>query len=98
MRNQRSPTHSVHRPDDDLCRHRLSRDAFTLPGRADFDTVPVQVAMTNEQTELARVSLPTVAELALSGNRLPLLTRAVVVGEAVVSALRAQAGAAPRRN
>jgi CRISPR-associated protein Csb2 len=39
--------------------------------------------MTNEQTELARVSLPTVAELALSGKRLPLLTRAVVVGESV---------------
>ena len=75
--------HSVHSPDDDLCRHRLSRDAFTLPGRADFDTVPVQVAMMNEQTELARVSLPTVADLALSGKRLPLLTRAVVVGESV---------------
>ena len=74
--------HSVHSPDDDLCRHRLSRDAFTLPGRADFDTV--RSAMINQtSTELGQLSLPTVAELALSGKRLPLLTRAVVVGESV---------------
>jgi hypothetical protein len=74
--------HSVHSPDDDLCRHRLSRDSFALPGRTDFDTV--RSAMMNQtSTEQGRLSVPTLAELALSGKRLPLLTRAVVVGESV---------------
>ena len=73
--------HSVHSPDDDPCRRRLSRDSFALPGRTDFDTV--RSAMINQtSTEPGQLSLPTVAELALSGNRLPLLTRAVV-GESV---------------
>jgi len=39
--------------------------------------------MMNEQTELSHGLLPTVAELALTGPTLPLLTRAVVVGEAL---------------
>ena len=45
--------------------------------------MPVQVAMMNEQTEVSQGFLPTVAELVLSGARLPLVTRAVVVGESV---------------
>lgn len=74
--------HSVHSPDDDPCRRRLSRDSFALLGRTDFDTV--RLAMMNQtSTEQGRLSVPTVAELALSGKRLPLLTRAVVVGESV---------------
>ncbi len=41
-------------------------------------------AMMNQtSTEQGQLSLPTVVELLLSGRRLPLLTRAVVVGEAV---------------
>lgn len=36
----------------------------------------------NEQTQLSQGLLPTVAELALAGRTFPLLTRAVVVGEA----------------
>ena len=43
----------------------------------------------NEQTELSHGLLPTVAELALTGRTLPLLTRAVVVGEAVRRAVLA---------
>jgi CRISPR-associated protein Csb2 len=39
--------------------------------------------MMNEQTELSHGFLPTVAELMLTGRTLPLLTRAVVVGEAL---------------
>ena len=39
--------------------------------------------------ETERVSLPTVAELALTGRTLPLLTRAVVVGEALRRAVLA---------
>ena len=74
--------HSVHSPDDDLCRRRLSRDSFALPGRADFDTV--RLAMMNQtSTEPGQLSVPTLAELALSGARLPLVTRAVMVGESV---------------
>ena len=45
--------------------------------------MPLRVAMMNEQTELSHGFLPTVAELMLTGRTLPLLTRAVVVGEAL---------------
>ena len=64
---------------------------FLLAGSEVFDTVPLQVAMMvmNEQTELSQGLLPTVAELALSGRRLPMMTRAVVVGEALRRAVLA---------
>ena len=53
--------------------------------------MPLQVAMMvmNEQTEPSQGLLPTVAELALSGRTLPMLTRAVVVGEALRRAVLA---------
>ena len=64
---------------------------FLLAGSEVFDTVPLQVAMMvmNEQTEPSQGLLPTVAELALSGRRLPMMTRAVVVGEALRRAVLA---------
>ncbi len=46
----------------------------------------------NEQTEPSQGLLPTVAELALSGRTLPMLTRAVVVGEAFRRAVLAVIG------